>query len=111
MRSVLSMTFLVLLGCGSSSSSSPCAGVENSSCASGFACASGGACVPPDNGTSQLQDISNQIAAHGGASCNPPALQMGVQNNGTPPLLDQITQACAQYEAGLATVCPANMCP
>jgi hypothetical protein len=107
MRSLLSMAFLVLVGCSSSSSSSPCAGVEKSSCASGFACASGGACVPPGNATSQLQMLSDEIAQHGGTSCNPPALQPGIPST----TLNEITQACAQYEAGLSTVCPANMCP
>ena len=107
MRSVLSIA-LVLLGCGSSSSS-PCAGVGNSNCASGFACVSSRACVPPDDATSQLQDLLNQIVQHGGASCNPPSIQPGV--NSPPNLLNEITQACAQYEKGLSTVCPGNMCP
>jgi hypothetical protein len=109
MRSVFSVVFLVVLGCGSSSSSSssPCAGVESSSCTSGFACASSKACVPPDNATSQLQSTQNQIAEHGGTSCNPVTFQ-----NGLPPAVqNQITQACAQYESDLSTVCPANMCP
>ncbi len=107
MRSVFSTAFLLLLGCGSSSSSSPCAGVEKSSCASGFACAGGGACVPPDNATSQTQMISNEIAAHGGTSCSPPTLQPGIPST----TLNEIKQACAEYEADLSTVCPANMCP
>ncbi len=44
-------------------------------------------------------DTANQIAAHGGASCTPPALQGGVANTGSPPLLDQITLACSEYQA------------
>jgi hypothetical protein len=103
------MAFLILLGCGSSSSSSPCAGVEDSTCPSGFACAHSRACVPPDDATSQLQDLFVQIAEHGGASCNPVSLEPGV--NSTPTLENEITQACAQYEKGLSTVCPGNLCP
>lgn len=44
-------------------------------------------------------DTADQIAAHGGASCTPPALQQGVANSGSPPLLDQITLACSEYQA------------
>ncbi len=47
----------------------------------------------------KANDTAAEIAAHGGASCSPPALQPGVQNSGMPPLLDQISEACSQYQA------------
>jgi hypothetical protein len=51
--------------------------------------------ISKSSAQSKATDTKNQILAHGGTSCTPVTFQSGVG----PPVTDEITQACREYES------------